>query len=81
MGLRDRQYMRDAYNPPYVTKWLIWTLIGAFVVQSVALFYWDFDAIKHLGFEYATRSGITIAIGDIKVPERKAEMPALARHR
>ena len=29
-----------------------------------------------LGFEYATRSGITIAIGDIKVPERKTEMLA-----
>jgi DNA-directed RNA polymerase subunit beta' len=36
------------------------------------------DAIKHLGFEYATRSGITIAIGDIKVPQRKAEMLAEA---
>jgi DNA-directed RNA polymerase subunit beta' len=36
------------------------------------------DAIKHLGFEYATRSGITIAISDIKVPERKAEMLAEA---
>jgi membrane associated rhomboid family serine protease len=49
MGLRDRQYMRDAYNPPVVTKWLIWTLIGAFVVQSVAWFYWDFNASDHLG--------------------------------
>ncbi len=36
------------------------------------------DAIKHLGFEYATRSGITIAIEDIKVPARKAEMLAEA---
>src|SRR5581483_135535 len=34
------------------------------------------DTIKRLGFEYATRSGITIAIGDIKVPERKGEMLA-----
>ena len=38
------------------------------------------DAIKRLGFEYATRSGITIAIGDIKVPARKAEMLADAGH-
>ncbi len=36
------------------------------------------DAIKQLGFHYATRSGITIAIGDIKVPERKAELLAEA---
>ncbi len=36
------------------------------------------DAIKQLGFEYATRSGITIAIGDIKVPATKAELLARA---
>src|SRR5579885_443261 len=36
------------------------------------------DAIKQLGFEYATRSGITIAIGDIKVPANKAELLARA---
>ena len=29
------------------------------------------DAIKHLGFHYATRAGITIAINDIEVPEKK----------
>ncbi|MFZ1770409.1 MAG: DNA-directed RNA polymerase subunit beta' [Caldilinea sp.] len=30
------------------------------------------DNIKDVGFRYATRSGITIAISDINVPERKA---------
>jgi DNA-directed RNA polymerase subunit beta' len=30
------------------------------------------DNIKEIGFRYATRSGITIAISDINVPERKA---------
>ena len=30
------------------------------------------DNIKDIGFEYATRSGITIAVSDIKVPEAKA---------
>jgi DNA-directed RNA polymerase subunit beta' len=30
------------------------------------------DRIKHVGFTYATRSGITIAMNDIKVPEEKA---------
>ncbi|MDP2663228.1 MAG: DNA-directed RNA polymerase subunit beta' [Dehalococcoidia bacterium] len=29
------------------------------------------DAIKHLGFQYATRSGITISINDISVPSQK----------
>ncbi|MCB9114206.1 MAG: DNA-directed RNA polymerase subunit beta' [Caldilineaceae bacterium] len=32
------------------------------------------DNIKDLGFRYATRSGITIAISDINVPEKKAEI-------
>ncbi|MDE3096098.1 MAG: DNA-directed RNA polymerase subunit beta' [Chloroflexota bacterium] len=30
------------------------------------------DAIKHVGFEYATQSGITIAVNDLRVPEEKA---------
>ena len=30
------------------------------------------DAIKNLGFHYATRAGITIAINDIEVPAKKA---------
>jgi DNA-directed RNA polymerase subunit beta' len=30
------------------------------------------DNIKDLGFRYATRSGITIAVSDIKVPEEKS---------
>ncbi len=32
------------------------------------------DNIKDLGFRYATRSGITIAVSDIQVPEEKAEI-------
>jgi len=34
------------------------------------------DAIKDIGFEYAMRSGITIAIDDIHVPEEKARILA-----
>jgi DNA-directed RNA polymerase subunit beta' len=32
------------------------------------------DNIKDLGFRFATRSGITIAISDINVPEKKADI-------
>ena len=32
------------------------------------------DNIKDLGFEYATRSGITIAVSDIQVPQEKDEI-------
>ncbi|HEY8490536.1 MAG TPA: DNA-directed RNA polymerase subunit beta', partial [Dehalococcoidia bacterium] len=36
------------------------------------------DDIKRLGFHYATRSGITIAIDDLRVPEEKATLLAEA---
>ncbi|MFZ5816942.1 MAG: DNA-directed RNA polymerase subunit beta' [Bacillota bacterium] len=36
------------------------------------------DNIKQLGFQYATRSGATIAISDIRVPGEKAEILAAA---
>ncbi len=32
------------------------------------------DRIKEMGFRYATKSGITIAVSDIQVPEKKAEI-------
>ena len=32
------------------------------------------DGIKNLGFHYATKSGVTIAVGDITVPKMKAEI-------
>ncbi|MBS3910116.1 MAG: DNA-directed RNA polymerase subunit beta' [Actinobacteria bacterium] len=32
------------------------------------------DKIKELGFYYATRAGITIAIGDVQIPENKWEI-------
>ena len=34
------------------------------------------DNIKDMGFEYATRSGITIAVTDIQVPNEKDEIVA-----
>lgn len=32
------------------------------------------DRIKRIGFEYCTKSGITIAMNDLKVPEEKAQL-------
>src|SRR5690606_33477295 len=34
------------------------------------------DALKEAGFHWATRSGVTIGIGDVVTPERKAEILA-----
>jgi DNA-directed RNA polymerase subunit beta' len=36
------------------------------------------DNIKRIGFEYATQSGITIAVNDLRVPAEKAELIAKA---
>jgi DNA-directed RNA polymerase subunit beta' len=36
------------------------------------------DSIKHLGFKYATRSGTTISVNDVKVPEGKSKVLAQA---
>jgi len=36
------------------------------------------DDIKRIGFEYATQSGITIAVNDLRVPEEKAKLIASA---
>jgi len=39
------------------------------------------DSIKQLGFRYATKSGITIAMNDIEVPESKVKMLEEAEER
>ncbi|MBU2535164.1 MAG: DNA-directed RNA polymerase subunit beta' [Chloroflexi bacterium] len=39
------------------------------------------DSIKELGFHYATKSGITIAMNDIEVPESKAKLLEEAEER
>jgi membrane associated rhomboid family serine protease len=53
MALADRNYMREEYNPPRMTQRLIVALISAFVVQSVLVFYWGYDAIEYLGLTLA----------------------------
>ena len=39
------------------------------------------DRLKQLGFSYATRAGLTIAVSDIEVPVQKAEMLAAAEEK
>ncbi|MCW5876126.1 MAG: DNA-directed RNA polymerase subunit beta' [Anaerolineales bacterium] len=39
------------------------------------------DRVKDIGFKYATRSGTTIAISDITIPEEKQEIVAAAMER
>ncbi|MFN7915541.1 MAG: DNA-directed RNA polymerase subunit beta' [Vicinamibacterales bacterium] len=37
------------------------------------------DALKHLGFTYATRSGLSIGIDDLVIPEKKVGLVSAAR--
>jgi membrane associated rhomboid family serine protease len=48
MSLADRFYMRDAYHAPRMTTWLIVILIAGFVIQSLLLFYGDFQVSEQL---------------------------------
>jgi DNA-directed RNA polymerase subunit beta' len=50
----------------------VYELCGPDVTTYVA------DEVKRIGFEYATRSGITLAVSDIAVPEAKAGIIAEA---
>ena len=55
MGLRDRQYMRDPYHAPHITRKLIFVLILAFLLESIFVFYGKFDVLGIFGL---TASGI-----------------------
>lgn len=49
---------------------LVYELCGQDVTTEIA------DAVKEIGFKYAMRSGITLAVSDIMVPEKKTEILA-----
>ena len=51
----------------------VYEICGQEVTTEVA------DAIKDIGFEYAMRSGSTIAVSDITIPPEKAEILAKAQ--
>jgi len=49
MGLADRYYMREEYHASRLTTKLIVTLIVAFVIESILLFYFKIDILTPLG--------------------------------
>lgn len=49
MSLADRSYLREEYNPPRVTNYLLIGLLVAFFVQCLVWFYGGWDARNHLG--------------------------------
>jgi len=50
----------------------VYEICGQEVTTTVA------DAVKHIGFQYAMRSGITLAVSDIAVPEAKEQIIGVA---
>ncbi|MSO37046.1 MAG: DNA-directed RNA polymerase subunit beta' [Acidimicrobiia bacterium] len=54
---------------------IVGELVDGYTKSEVAA---SLDALKDLGFDYSTRSGITISISDVRTPSAKAEI--LARH-
>lgn len=52
----------------------VYEICGQDVTTEVA------DSIKDIGFEYAMRSGSTIAVSDITIPAEKTEILAQAQH-
>lgn len=59
--LLDKGAVNDLVNRTYHT-------LGAEATIQMA------DSIKDIGFEYATRSGVTIAVTDLMVPERRHDI-------
>ncbi|WP_394573327.1 DNA-directed RNA polymerase subunit beta' [Dehalogenimonas etheniformans] len=66
------------FNKP-VDKSTIRRLIGEYKrITSDEIMAKSLDQVKQLGFRFATRSGITIAMGDIAVPAAKSNIVATA---
>jgi DNA-directed RNA polymerase subunit beta' len=61
--LQDKNSLRDVVAEVY-------SEYGQAITADTA------DRIKRLGFDYATRSGITLGITDITIPEKKSEILA-----
>ncbi len=53
MALSDRRYMRDEYHSTHLTTKLIFVLIGAFVLQSLLLFYGDINVSDEFALSVA----------------------------
>jgi DNA-directed RNA polymerase subunit beta' len=68
-------FVNDLMNKKNLQK-LVARYIDQFGMESA----WKFlDSIKRLGFQYASLSGITWSIFDLKVPEKKGEVIERAR--
>jgi len=69
---------------PYINKDMTSKELSNLTEQLIAQYGTDamadiLDKIKHFGYKYVTRSGITFSITDLRVPKEKPEMVEIAR--
>jgi DNA-directed RNA polymerase subunit beta' len=76
-----RLLFNEAFPPDFpfenrvVRKRDVTEVVGRLVEQYArAQVAESLDALKDLGFHYATRAGLTISIADVKTPRKKAEL-------
>jgi len=68
----DHEFMNSTLDKKRITRYVV-ALINQWGTSVVASLL---DTIKHLGFEYASRAGATVAKNDIVIPPRKGEIIA-----
>jgi len=70
---------------PYEVQFMNWPLVKGDVKDLITEIYeycdnetttWAADSIKDLGFEFATKSGYSIAVADLQIPPEKEEIVA-----
>ncbi len=66
---------------PYINAKILKKDVGTLIEEAIERYDRNatqvmLDAIKDLGFQYATKSGLTIGIEDVKTPDSKAEILA-----
>ena len=70
---------------PYEVQFMNWPLVKGDVKDLITEIYeycdnetttWAADSIKDLGFEFATKSGYSIAVADLQIPPEKAGIVA-----
>jgi len=70
----DFGYINDVVNKKFLPK-IVYKIIKNYGTEEAADYI---DAIKKVGFEYASRSGITWSINDLVTPKEKFELIAKA---
>lgn len=64
----DFEYVNEELNKKKISK-IVAKIIEIYGIDNTSQYL---DGIKHLGYQYATASGATWSIGDVRIPKEKA---------